>query len=319
MIKVSTAEEAALTGAPTFTVAFELDTTSRRQLTTLLTAARAANITIKPPPPRQARRYPVEWPVCLGTMRGAVRGDRARRLARRHVRAPDQRARARHQPDVLGGARRRRRVRSPGARGSCAKSTRPRRATAGSLPGYGLQHRRHGRTDRLRWHDFLVRVEKRAEKRVLIGASPARLAELQAGLAAAGYAVSGGTDPGALVQLASAERGPSTRALIDAGWLSPATSATWIESLFSARNVPCVTMRGDAREARATIDKLLARDVMSHLVRHARPFTTWLSSTAEPWSDQLTHRLQVGLAARALAPDLRRLPARHSPRNRGSP
>ena len=69
--KVSTMTEA----AQTFSVAFELDQASRRQLTVLLTAARAANVTIKPPPPRATRRFVVEWPVCLGTMRGAMKAE----------------------------------------------------------------------------------------------------------------------------------------------------------------------------------------------------------------------------------------------------
>ena len=88
---------------------------------------------------------------------------------------------------------------------------------------------------------------------------PARLSELQAGLASAGYAVTGGTDAGALVQLASAESRPVDAAMIDGGWLTPGTPAQWVESLFSARNVPCVTIHGaDGRRARATVDKLLS-------------------------------------------------------------
>ena len=73
--KVSTMREAETSGATMFSVSFELDDGSRRQLTALLTAARAANVTIKPAPPRGTRRYPVEWPVCLGTSRGAVRAE----------------------------------------------------------------------------------------------------------------------------------------------------------------------------------------------------------------------------------------------------
>src|SRR4029077_1174404 len=61
--KVSTVREAQQTGASTFSVAFQLDDTARQQRTALLTAARAANVTIKPAPPRATRRFPVEWPV----------------------------------------------------------------------------------------------------------------------------------------------------------------------------------------------------------------------------------------------------------------
>ena len=53
----------------------------------------------------------------------------------------------------------------------------------------------------------------------------------------------GGTDPGALVQLANADARPADAVLIDAGWLQNEAATTLVESLFSARNVPCVTMR----------------------------------------------------------------------------
>jgi hypothetical protein len=109
----------------------------------------------------------------------------------------------------------------------------------------------------MRWLAFIARVERRAEKRVLIGASPSRLGELQAALAGCGYAVTGGTDPGALVQLANAGARPADAALIDAGWLQNGASASWVENLFSARNVPCVTLHGDARRARMAVDRLL--------------------------------------------------------------
>jgi len=123
--------------------------------------------------------------------------------------------------------------------------------------GYGLGLIDMTEADRMRWLGFLARVERRAEKRVLVGASPARLAELQAGLAASGYSVLGGSDPGALVQLARGDDRPADAALFDAGWLSAGAAASWVESLFSARNVPFVTMQGDARRARQAIDRLL--------------------------------------------------------------
>ena len=75
-------------------------------------------------------------------------------------------------------------------------------------------------------------------------------------LSSVGYAVMGGTDPGALVQLARQVR-PFDAVVIDAGWLPPGSSASWIESLFSARNVPCLTLHGDSRRARGAVDRLL--------------------------------------------------------------
>jgi len=130
--------------------------------------------------------------------------------------------------------------------------------TVGVSPGYGLSIVDMTAVDRERWCAFLARIEKRASKRVLIGAAPARLAELQGGLVSAGYTATGGSDPGAIAQLASAEARPVDAALIDAGWLAASGSPSWVESLFSARNVPCVTMHGDARRARMAIDRLLS-------------------------------------------------------------
>ena len=255
--KVSSVEEAATSGAPTFSVSFELDDASRRQLTSLLTAARAAKITIKPPPPRTARRFPVEWPVGLGTMRGVVRAE-ALDVSREGMFVRPLHALAVNTTVNWSS------VLDDGAAPAVGRArvvrhiTEAEARTCGLSAGYGLRIIEMGESDRARWLAFLGRIEKRADRRILIGASPARLAELQGTLAAAGYAVSGGTDPGALVQLASAEARPVDAALIDAGWLAPAMASEWVESLFLARNVPCVTLHGDAKRARATIDRLLS-------------------------------------------------------------
>ncbi len=254
--KVSSVQEAAFSGTATFSVGFELDAAARRQLTALLTAARAANITIKPPPPRAARRYPVEWPVGIGTSRGVVRGN-ALDVSRDGLFVRPSHALTLHstvnfssvlddgEAPIAGRAKVIRHITEVEAR------------ACGLAAGYGLQIVDMSEADRERWYAFLARIERRAERRVLIGASPARLAELQSILAALGYAVTGGTDPGALVQLASAEARPVDAALIDAGWLAPQTSSEWIQSLFAARNVPCITLHGDAKRALLAIDKLL--------------------------------------------------------------
>jgi hypothetical protein len=254
--KVSTMIEAQSTGASTFSVAFELDTASRRQLTALLTAAREAKVTIKPPPPRATRRFVVEWPVCLGTMRGAMKADAldisTTGMFVRPVVALTIDTVLNFSAVIDDGG---------GPVAGRAKVVRhlsdAEAASCGLAPGYGLSIVEMSNDDQVRWTAFIERIERRAEKRVLIGASPQRLGELQTALAAAGYAVMGGTDPGALVQLANTDTRPVDAALIDANWLDNGTSASWVESLFSARNVPCVTVRGDTRRARAQVDKLL--------------------------------------------------------------
>jgi hypothetical protein len=254
--KVSTVREAALTGAATFSIAFELDEAAKKQLTGLLTAARDAKVTIKPPPPRATRRFPVEWPIALGTTRGAVKGTALDVSTGGMFVKPtvslELGADVGFSVILDDGS-------APIAgRAKVVRLIGEREAkVCGIAAGFGLSILDMNEADRMRWLGFLARIERRAEKRVLIGAEPSRLAELQAGLAGCGYAVVGGTDPGTLVQLASGDMRPADAVLIDAGWLQNEASATLVESLFSARNVPCVTMNGEVRRARQAIDRLL--------------------------------------------------------------
>jgi hypothetical protein len=254
--KVSTTREASATGVSTFSVAFDLDDAAKRSLTSLLLAAREAKITIKPPPARANRRFPVEWQVALGTTRGAVKSVALDVSTQGMFVQPSTMLELDAtltfsivlddgSSPIAGRARVVRQIKENEAKAS------------GLVPGYGLLIVNMSEADRMRWLGFLARIERRAEKRVLIGAEPSRLAELQAGLASLGYTVSGGTDPSALVQLASSDGRPADAVLIDAGWLKNEASASLVESMFSARNVPCVTMQGEPRRARQAIDRLL--------------------------------------------------------------
>jgi hypothetical protein len=251
--KISSMQEAETSGATTFNVSFELDEASRRELTALLTAARAANVTIKPPPPRSTRRYPVEWPLSLGTARGTVRAEAldvsTEGMFVRPVLPLDASVTFSSVlddglPPVSGRARVVRSITEDDAR------------TSGRAAGYGLSILEMPEADRERWFCFVTRIEKRSSARVLIGAAPARLPELQGALVAAGYAVTGASEPGAIAQLASAPAQPVDAALIDAAWLVGGNMLR-IESLFASRSIPCVTMHGDARRARIAIDRLL--------------------------------------------------------------
>jgi hypothetical protein len=254
--KVSTSREAASTGASTFSMAFKLDEVMRDALTALLIAARDAKITIKPPPPRATRRFPVEWQMVLGTLRGAVKAiaydvSTTGMFVRPNV-SLDVGA-AVNFSVVLDDAS------APIAgRARIVRSIDEEEASeAGFAAGYGLEIAEMTEPDRMRWLGFIARIERRTEKRVLIGAEPERLAELQAHLAGLGYTVVGGTDPGALVQLANAETRPADAVLLDAGWLQNEASIAIVENLMAARKVPCVTMNGEVRRARQTIDRLL--------------------------------------------------------------
>jgi hypothetical protein len=255
--KISTTEEAMTSGATTFNVSFELDDGSRRELTALLTAARAAKVMLRPPPSRSTRRYSVEWPISLGTPRGTVRAEAldvstdGMYVKPLHALMLDADVTFSVVLDdglspVAGRCRVVRTISLADARGT------------GLSPGYGLSIAEMADDDRERWAAFLTRIEQRSARRVLIGAAPARLAELQSELIAAGYAVTGGSDPGALAQLASAEAHPVDAALIDARWLAAASTPARVESLFSARKVPCVTVHGDAERARIAVDRLLS-------------------------------------------------------------
>ncbi len=254
--KVSSLREAQQSGAATFSVAFELDDVSKKQLTGLLTAARDAKVTIKPPPARSTRRYPVEWPIALGTAKGAVKAvaldiSTGGMFVKPAV-ALDLDTMMNFSVVLDDGS-----APVAGRAKVVRQITAPEAKACGLAPGFGLTIVEMSESDGLRWLSFLSRIERRADKRVLIGAEPARLAELQAGLSSCGYAVVGGTDPGALVQLANADARPADAVLIDAGWLQGDAAMTLVESLFSARNVPCVTMTGEVRRARQAIDKLL--------------------------------------------------------------
>lgn len=243
-------------GAAGFAVNFELDPGSQQQLVALLTAARSAKVTIKPPPPRVGRRFPVEWPVCFGTTRGAVRGDALDVSGCGMFVAPTRALDVGSNlsfsvvlddggAPVVGRVRVVRHVNEVEARRSSFAA------------GYGVAIDDLASGDAQRWAAFLTRVEKRSDRRILVGASPQRLAELSAGLGAAGYAVTGGSDAGAFVHLAESDRRPVDAAVIDPDWAGGGPSGAWLEALLGARNVPCVSTHGDARRARAVVDRLL--------------------------------------------------------------
>jgi hypothetical protein len=253
---VTSAADAMSTGSAGFAVRFpSYASPGRTQLVDLLTQARAAGVTIKPPPPRASVRFPVCWPVQLSTAQGGFSAD-AMDVSKnglfvatsRPLHAGDEVAFGVPLDDgdapMTGTARVVRRL-------SEAEAL-PR----GLLAGYGLAIMDMAEPDRRQWAAFLDRVRRRTEKRVLVGASPTRLEELTAGLTAAGYTVTAGSDPGVLVRLADLEPRPPDAAVIDVS-LSSMGPGNWLEHVFTARQVPCVTVRGDGRRTRAVVDRLL--------------------------------------------------------------
>jgi hypothetical protein len=69
--------------------------------------------------------------------------------------------------------------------------------------------------------------------------------------------VTSSADAGALVRLADGPLLPDV-AVIDDSMLEQGVSAAWLEQMFTQRQVPCITVRGDATRARLVVDRLLA-------------------------------------------------------------
>lgn len=252
---VTTARDAAETGSSGFAVRFPSDPgPTRDRLVELLQEARARGVVIKPPPSRQAVRFPVRWPVELRGNDGTY-GDvldvslgglfiSPQSPLRDHIVTAVVPIDVGDPPIEL--------------RARIARAVTSADATArGLTAGYGLEIVDMSESDRVRWHRFLGRVERRSGKSVLVGAAPRRLEQIGRALADAGYAVTSSADPGALVRLADGPSMPDV-AVIDESLLEQGVSATWLEQMFTQRQVPCITIRGEAVRARMVVDRLLA-------------------------------------------------------------
>lgn len=253
---VTTVEDAAHTGSSGFAVRFESDDTSeRRQLTALLKHARAAGISIKPPPARVAVRFPVEWPVRLGTRLGGIRGAvldvsvggmflrTERELTTDEVvfRMPLDNQDA----GITGRARPVRRVDDQMA------------LERGLQRGYGLVIVELSDLDERRWSCFLERVRRRTERRILIASARTRGRELADGLRSSGYAVSLACDHTAVFELLRTGSRPPDVAVIDPSFVADVADRRRIETALATLAVPQVTPPGAVTEARAAVDRML--------------------------------------------------------------
>jgi hypothetical protein len=253
---VTSAADAMSTGSAGFALRFpSYASPGRSQLVDLLTQARAAGVTIKPPPPRAAVRFPVCWPVQLSTPQGGFSAD-AMDVSKNGLFVATNRALHAGDEVTFGVPLDDGDAPMTGRARVVRRLSETEAAPRGLLAGYGLAILDMAEPDRRQWSAFLDRVRRRTEKRVLVGASPTRLEELTAGLTAAGYTVTAGSDPGVLVRLADLEPRPPDAAVIDVS-LSTLGPGNWLEHVFTARQVPCVTVRGDGRRTRAVVDRLL--------------------------------------------------------------
>lgn len=253
---VTTADDALSTGASGFAVRFpEYACPARTHLIQVLLAARQAGITLRPPPTRTAVRFPVRWPVLL-TVGGTSFRAEALDISSGGLFVAT--------PRVIDvGADVRFTVTLDLAelpvegRGRVSRSQEADATARGMHEGVGVKIVMMADADRARWDAFLGRVRRRTEKKVLIGAGPGRVEELAAGLVGAGYTVTSGSDLGLLMRVAELDPCPPDLAVIDADFDRTAAPAGWIEQVFAARRVQCVTVQGDVRRARTTVDKLL--------------------------------------------------------------
>jgi hypothetical protein len=249
---VTTARDAAATGSAGFAVRFDTaPSAARGRLLELLHAARAAGVVIRPPPARAAMRFPVRWPVTLG---GEVSDALDLSLGGMFVAALDlavDQALAvtvslDDGPPPLVVATRVARVVSAGEA-----------VARGLVAGAGLRLEPLAEPARERWAQFLGRIERRSGRTVVVGAGLARLEAITRALTDAGYAVAPCADPGALLRTAEGGAAPDA-AIIDDSLLGHGVAPQWLEQLFSARQVPCITMRGEVGRARAVVDRLLS-------------------------------------------------------------
>jgi len=254
---VTTIEDAIDTGAAGFALRFDQENTSQRnQLVALLKRARAAGITIKPPPERAAVRFPVNWPVRVGTRHGGFRAD-ARDLSTGGLfvatgknldgeelafRLPLDNG----QPPVCGRARVARKV------------TDDQALERGLETGYGLEIIGLSNSDAPRYQAFLARVRQRIERRVIVAAAPGRLKQLMSAFAAIGYSVTGGSETHALLQLASQSSRPPDAAVIDTSLGACGQDKNRVARDFSNRGVACVPSDNEPPTlTRAVVDRLL--------------------------------------------------------------
>lgn len=256
---VTSAEDALSTGASGFAVRFpEYACPARQRLVEVLLAARNAGITVRPPPSRASVRFPVRWPVHLAGAPGPFRGE-AHDVSSGGFfvatpQALDVGAEIRFaMPLDVADAPVEGRARVARVQGAEA-------AARGIAGGFGLQILDMDGPHRGAWAAFLARVRRRSEKRILVGAAPERLGELVSGLGAAGYAVTAGSDPGVLMRLAELDPNPPDAAVIDGELAHAAAPSGWLEQVFTARQVHCITVHGDVSHARSLVDRALLVD-----------------------------------------------------------
>jgi hypothetical protein len=238
-----------------FLLASEVD---RRTLAAILRAVGTEKLrTLEPPPRRRDARYPVAWPVQIRA-RGARASRKALDVSRRglfigcddchddgpvHMTIPIDD----HGTPVMATGRVARAIPDELAR------------SRGLTRGIGIEITAISARDEQRFGAFVSRVGRRAEREIVIGASPDRLDELTTALAAAGYCAAGVPDAHGLVRrTASSPRLPDL-VLIDSSLARDDPRAVQAaRRALAVRVVPQMSIDGDSPEAtREIVDGML--------------------------------------------------------------
>ena len=245
-----------------FNVAFsQVGGPARQQLADLLQTARSLGVVLEPPPPRRDVRYPVRWPVHLVTPAQQVQVLSATDVSRRgmFIATLEQFPEGAmpfefYLPLEDGGMPIHGRARI--ARRVPWKLAHER----GLISGFGAEITLlSGIADQQRYGGFVERVKRRVGRRLVVGAGAARADDLVAGLTAAGYTVSGTSDPSVLLQAAECDARAPDAALIDTSLRLDGPTAQRLQEVLAHREVPWVTISGDgADRVRAVVDGLLA-------------------------------------------------------------
>lgn len=252
---VSDELEAQSGGAAFFQVRFLLDEPTRARLYALLLRARQANAQMPPPALRRSRRSAVVWPIMLATSRGSIRAELLDLSELGLFVAPLRELEL--EGNVGFSLVLEDQVTSVSGRAQVVRRAAPDGKERGARAGYGLECTELAGGHRPVWERFVARIRRRAGRRVLLGAPSARFDELANALVAAGYAVHGSVEPASVAQLAEAERRPPDAAVLDAEWMAAGGAPSWLEEVFTARGIRCVTSGADPRRAYIEVDRVL--------------------------------------------------------------
>ncbi len=247
---VTTPEDATQAGIGGFSVVFaNLHGKVRADFLALLHAARKSGVRLTRPPQRKAIRFPVAWPVRISTPREGFRANALDMSTGGMFVATDHNIDTRSDirlPLDTGGAP------IQGTALVVRQVTDAMANSRGLSAGYGLQLDLEHDADR--YQQLLLRVQLRADKRILIGASPERLQSLSNGLSAVGYSTAGASDPTALARLTTT---PADIAIVDTS-LVQGVGNSWVRRVFTSRNITCLsTNREPVENTRATVDNIL--------------------------------------------------------------